>query len=66
MISNLKFGLADEENYIAEELSGSSFFTGIFSNYDQSNFYSNQIQNTISNFYQGGYYTNCPYDSSTY
>jgi hypothetical protein len=42
------------------------FFVVIFSNYDQSNSYPNQIQNTISNFNQGGYYTNCPYDSSIY
>jgi hypothetical protein len=29
---------------------------GIFSTYDQTNFYPNQVQNTISNFNQGGYY----------
>jgi hypothetical protein len=56
----------DEENYTTEEPSGSSFFVGIFSNYEQSNSYPNQVQNTISNFNQGGYYTNCPYDSSIY
>jgi hypothetical protein len=29
---------------------------GIFSTYDQTNSYPNQVQNTISNFNQGGYY----------
>jgi hypothetical protein len=58
MISDLNFDPSDEENYTTEEPSGSSFFVGIFLNYDQSNSYPNQIQNTISNFNQGGYYTN--------
>jgi hypothetical protein len=42
------------------------FFAGIFSNYDQSNFYLNQVKNIISNFNQDGYYSNYPYDSSIY
>jgi hypothetical protein len=66
MISDLNFDPSDEANYTAEEPSGSSFFTRIFSNYDQNNFYPNHVQNTISNFNQGGYYTNYPYDSSIY
>jgi hypothetical protein len=39
-------------------------FARIFSNYNQNNSYPNQVQNIISNFNQGGYYTNYPYDSS--
>jgi hypothetical protein len=66
MISDLNFDPSDEENYTAEEPSGSSFFAIIFSNYAQNNFYPNQVQNIISNFNQGGYYTNYPYDSSIY
>jgi hypothetical protein len=31
---DLNFDSADEENYITEELRGSSFLAGIFSNYD--------------------------------
>jgi hypothetical protein len=34
---DLNFHHIDEENYTAEEPSGSSFLTEIFSNYDQSN-----------------------------
>jgi hypothetical protein len=66
MIPDLNFDPADEGNYITEEPSSSSFFVKIFSNYDQSNSYPNQIQNVISNFNQGGYYMNCPYYSSIY
>jgi hypothetical protein len=66
MIPDLNFDPADERNYIAEEPSGSNFFAGIFPKYDQKNSYPNQVQNTISNFNQGGYYTNCLYDSSIY
>jgi hypothetical protein len=56
----------DEENYIAEEPNSNSILVGIFSNYGQIDSYPNQVQNTISNFSQGGYYLNCPYDSSIY
>jgi hypothetical protein len=66
MIPNLNFDPSDERNYIAEEPNGSSFFARIFSNYDQSNSYPNQVQNIITNFNQGGSYTNYPYDSSIY
>jgi hypothetical protein len=47
MIADLKFYLADEENYTAEEPSGSSFLAEIFPTYDQTNPYPNQVQNTI-------------------
>jgi hypothetical protein len=66
MIPYLNFDPSDEENYTAEEPSDSSFFAEIFPNYDQSNSYPNQVQNIISNFNQGEYYTNYPYDSSIY
>jgi hypothetical protein len=66
MISDLNFYSIDEGNYTAEEPSGSSFLAGIFPNYGQTDSYSNQVQNIISNFNQGGYCTNCPYDSSIY
>jgi hypothetical protein len=56
MIADLNFYPADEENYTAEEPSDNSFLAGIFSTYDQTNSYPNQVQNTISNFNQGGYY----------
>jgi hypothetical protein len=56
MIPDLNFYHADEENYTAEEPSSSSFLAEIFSNYDQTNSYPNQVQNTISNFNQGEYY----------
>jgi hypothetical protein len=56
MIANLNFYPADEENYIAEEPSGSSFLAGIFSTCDQTNSYLNHVKNIISNFNQGGYY----------
>jgi hypothetical protein len=56
MIPDLNFYPADEENYTAEEPSGSSFLAGIFLTYDQTNSYPNQVQNTISNFNQDGYY----------
>jgi hypothetical protein len=55
MISYLNFDPSDEENYTAGEPSRSSFFARIFSNYDQNNSYPNQVQNTTSNFNQGGY-----------
>jgi hypothetical protein len=57
MIPDLNFYPVDEENYTAEESSGSSFLAEIFSTYDQTNSYPNQVQNTISNFNQGGYYS---------
>jgi hypothetical protein len=63
---DLNFHPTDEGNYTAKEPNGNSFLVGIFPNYDQIDFYSNQVQNTISNFSQGGYYTKCPYDSSIY
>jgi hypothetical protein len=44
----------------------SNFFEGIFPNYAQTTSYLNQVQNKISNFNQGEYYTNCPYDSNIY
>jgi hypothetical protein len=66
MIPDLNFDPSVEENYTAEEPNGSSFFTRIFSNYDQNNFYPNQAQNIISNFNQDEYYMNYPYDSSIY
>jgi hypothetical protein len=50
MIPDLNFDPAYEENYTAEEPSGSNFLTEIFLNYDQNNSYSNQIQNIICNF----------------
>jgi hypothetical protein len=56
MITDLNFYPADEENYTTEEPSGNNFLAGIFSTYDQINFYPNEVQNTISNFNQGGYY----------
>jgi hypothetical protein len=71
MRHDLNFHPTDEENYTAEEPNGSSFLAEIFLNqiflnYGQTNFYQNQIQNTILNFSQGGYYPNYPYDSSIY
>jgi hypothetical protein len=56
MIADLNFYPADEENYIAEEPSDNSFLAGIFSTYDQTNSYPNQVQNIIYNFNQGEYY----------
>jgi hypothetical protein len=56
IIAYLNFYPADEENYTAEEPNGGMFLVGIFSTHDQTNSYPNQIQNTISNFNQGGYY----------
>jgi hypothetical protein len=44
MISDLNFDPSDEENYNAEESSGSSFFAGIFPNYGQSNSYPNRFK----------------------
>jgi hypothetical protein len=58
MIPDLNFDPSDEENYTGEEPNCSRFFARIFLNYDQSNFYLNQVQNTISNFNQDEYYTN--------
>jgi hypothetical protein len=66
MIPDLNFDPSDEKNYTAEEPSGNSFFAEIFSNYDQINYYPNQVQNIISNFNQDRYYRNYPYDSSIY
>jgi hypothetical protein len=43
LISDLNFDHFDEENYTAGEPSGSNFFAGIFSNFDQSNSYPNQV-----------------------
>jgi hypothetical protein len=63
---DLKFHSIDEENYNAEEPSGSSFLAEIFLNYGKTISYPNQVQNTISNFSQDGYYPNCLYDSSIY
>jgi hypothetical protein len=56
IIADLNFYPADEENYTAEEPSGSNFLAEIFLTYDQTNSYPNQVQNTISNFNQGRYY----------
>jgi hypothetical protein len=66
MRHDLNFHPTVEENYIVEESSGSSFLVEIFSNYSETDFYPNQVQNTILNFSQGGYYPNYPYDSSIY
>jgi hypothetical protein len=66
MIPDLNFDPSNERNYTAEEPSGSSFFTGIFPNYDKNNFYPNHVLNIIYNFNQGEYYTNYPYNSSIY
>jgi hypothetical protein len=55
MIHDFNFDPTDEGNYTVEEPSSSSFLAEIFSNYDQTNFYPNQVQNIISNFNQGGY-----------
>jgi hypothetical protein len=48
MIPDLNFYPADEENYIAEQLSGSSFLAAIFPTYDQTNSYPTYDQ---TNFY---------------
>jgi hypothetical protein len=67
MRSDLNFHPIDEANFHhIEEPSGSRFLAGKFPNYGQINFYSNQVQNTILNFSQDGYYPNYPYDSSIY
>jgi hypothetical protein len=41
-------------------------FAIIFSNNGQTDFYPNQVENIISNFNQGGYYSNHPYDITIY
>jgi hypothetical protein len=41
-------------------------FAIIFSNNGQTDFYPNQVENIISNFSQGGYYSNHPYDITIY
>jgi hypothetical protein len=63
---DLNFYPTDKENYTVEELSSSSFWIKIFSNYGQTDSYPNQVQYTILNFNQDGYYSNYPYDSSIY
>jgi hypothetical protein len=63
---DLNFHPTDDGNYTAKEPNSSSFLIKIFPNYGQIDFYSNQVQNAISNFSQGRYCTNCPYDSSIY
>jgi hypothetical protein len=43
IILDLNFDPSNQGNYTAEEPNGSSFFAGIFPNYDQNNFYPNQV-----------------------
>jgi hypothetical protein len=49
MISDLNYYPADEENYIAEQPSGSSFLAEIFPTHDQTNSYQTYDQ---TNFYR--------------
>jgi hypothetical protein len=57
MISDLNFYPTNEENYAAEQLSGSSFFKVIFPTYDQTNSYPTYDQiNSYPTYDQTNFY----------